>query len=148
MSIPKAQPVAKHELREIIENKKSGTILIEGPSACGKTYLLKKLRDTSPRQVRLLSYETVVDTMIENMKNHTYNPNAMADTFSSDVLCIEDIDFLKGKDHTQMEVAFLVNNISENNLVIITGINLKSRVPSLFSFLCDYSYYRYDRSNK
>ena len=37
MTRPKAQPVTKQELRDIIENKKSGIILLEGPSAIGKT---------------------------------------------------------------------------------------------------------------
>ena len=148
MNTPKATAVKKHELREIIENRNSGIILIEGPSACGKTYLLKKLRDTSPRQVRLVSYETISDTMTANMQDHRYDPQALADSFSSEVLCIEDIDFLRGKEHTQMEFAFLINNLSEHNLVILTGINLSARLPLLFSFLSDYSYYRYDRSAK
>ena len=146
MNTPKATSVSKQELRDIIENKKSGIILIEGPSACGKTYLLKKLRDTSPREVRLVSYETIADTMTANMIGHRYDPKALVESFSSEVLCIEDVDFLKGKEHTQMEFAFLANSLSENNLVILTGIRLSSRVPFLFSFLCDYSYYRYERS--
>lgn len=148
MDTPKATPVSKQELREIIENKKSGIILIEGPSACGKTYLLRKLRDTSPREVRLVSYETIADTMTANMLGHSYDPKALADSFSSEVLCIEDVDFLRDKEHTQMEFAFLANSLSENNLVILTGINLRARLPFLFNFLCDYSYYRYDRSKK
>ncbi len=143
---PKAQPVTKQELRDIIENKKSGIILLEGPSAIGKTYLLRKLRDTSPREVRLVSYETVVDTMTANMFQHRYDPRSVADSFSSEVLCIEDVDFLHGKEQTLTELAFLANRLSEDNLVIFTGIKLSERIPMLFNFLFDYSYYRYTRS--
>jgi len=146
MNRQKAQPVTKQELRDIIENSQSGIILIEGPSACGKTYLLRKLRDTSPREVRVVSYETVVDTMTANMSQHRYDPKALAESFSSEVLCIEDVDFLHGKEQTQTELAFLANRLSENNLVIFTGINLRERIPMLFTFLFDYSYYRYSRS--
>ena len=140
-----AQAVSKHELRDIIENQKNGIILIEGPSACGKTYLLRKLRDTSSRDIRVVSYETVVDTMKENMLHHRYDPNMLAENFSSEVLCIEDVDFLQGKDQTLTELAFLANRLSENNLVIFTGIKLRQRIPMLFNFLFDYSYYRYTR---
>ena len=148
MSALKAQPVTKYELRDIIENKKSGIILIEGPSACGKTYLLRKLRDTSPRDIRVVSYETVVDTMTSNMRCHRYDPGSIAENFSSEVLCIEDVDFLQGKDQTLTELAFLANRLSENNLVIFTGIKLRERIPMLFNFLFDYSYYRYTRIDK
>ena len=143
-----AQAVSKQELRDIIENQKNGIILIEGPSACGKTYLLRKLRDTSSRDIRVVSYETVVDTMTENMLHHRYDPNMLAENFSAEVLCIEDVDFLQGKDQTLTELAFLANRLSENNLVIFTGIKLRQRIPMLFNFLFDYSYYRYTRESK
>ncbi|MBQ8830785.1 MAG: hypothetical protein IJ017_04245 [Oscillospiraceae bacterium] len=146
MNTLKALPVSKQELRDIIENRKSGIILIEGPSACGKTYLLRQLRDTSPRDIRVVSYETVVDSMMANMMQHRYDPKTLAENFSSEVLCIEDVDFLHGKEQTLTELAFLANRLSENNLVIFTGIKLRERIPMLFNFLFDYSYYRYSRS--
>ena len=148
MNTASPQPVNKQELRDIIENRKSGIILIEGPSACGKTYLLRKLRDTSSREIRVVSYETIVDSMTENMRQHRYDPNSLAENFSSEVLCIEDVDFLQGKEHTLTELAFLANRLSENNLVIFTGIKLRQRIPMLFNFLFDYSYYRYSRSGE
>lgn len=134
----RAKYVTKDELTEIISAAENGVIFLEGPSACGKTHLLRELRDTTGKNVRILSYEDIVSKMTEQIHEEAYTINKFADELQCDILCIEDVDFLCGKSLTQKELALLALRLSEHSLVIFTGIKLQMRVPYILMNFPDF----------
>lgn len=134
----RAKYVTKDELTDIITATENGVIFLEGPSACGKTHLLKELHNATDRNVRILSYEDIISRMTEQISEKTYTTRKLADELQCDILCIEDVDFLCGKSSTQNELAALAFHLSEHSLVIFTGIKLQMRVPHILMHFPDF----------
>ena len=134
----KTVPVTKRELLKIIEETQTGVIFLEGPSASGKTHLLKEAQAASERTVKIISYETVAEAVIRDMTKRCYNTEQFAKSLSADIICIEDIDFLHGREQMQTELAYLANRLGENSLIIFTGIDMIRRVPGIFVKLHDF----------
>ena len=136
MTVPTPTFMTKTELCRIINDTKTGIFFLDGKSGIGKTHILKTLRNNSPKSVVLLSYDTVKDKLIDSIKN-----NIPIDFPSADIICIEDVDFLHGKEQTQVEFAHIAKRLSENALVIFTGISLLNRVPILMEHTQHFTYY-------
>ena len=137
-----AVPVTKQELSEILAETKYGIIYIEGPSACGKTYLLKQLRSSSDKEVRIYSYEKVVMEIMDCIISKDRNSHDYIANLKAPVVCVEDVDFLKGKEQTQLEFSMLAFKLSLEGLVIFTGIDLYERVPNIFKYMRNSHYYK------
>lgn len=134
----RAKYVTKDELTDIISATENGVIFLEGPSACGKTHLLKELHNVTGRNVRILSYEDIISRMTEQIEDSTHTLSTLANELQCDILCIEDVDFLCGRSITQQELALLAFRLSEHSLVIFTGIKLQMRVPHILMRFPDF----------
>ena len=77
-----------------------------GPSACGKSHLLHaifhKLEFEQVRVVLYLTAEVLVEAMISNFKAKDEIGEMIE---NSDVLIVDNVEYLKGKNATQEEIA-------------------------------------------
>ncbi len=70
----------------------------------------------------------------------------MDQRFACRILGFEDVDVsLAGKSATQKEIACILNRLSRNRKIIITGIQIDKRCSSLLRSLgaANYEYFRY-----
>lgn len=127
-----------NELLNFLKEKATGIVLLEGDSGCGKTSILKMLKEDSPKPVHIVSYETflqkyILPNIVNKLENHiTVNPIPDGCTYA-----IEDIDFLRGRLHTQLHLGALFNEKAADSLIILTGIRIPNRIPDLYRVLSD-----------
>lgn len=120
------------EVLQYFLGQKFGAVLLDGCSGCGKTTLLKKLREISSRPVYLFSYENVVDEILRAAWAKETCERYLLDISENNcVIGIEDVDYLRGKEATQVCLAEMVCNAAEKHLVIMTGNNVRSKAPIL-----------------
>lgn len=111
-----------------------GIVLLDGYSGCGKTTCIRKLKVTTSRSVFLFSYRDVVDEMLRT--------ECACDQYLLDIckenciICIEDVDYLSGKESTQEYLAKMIQIAAQKHLVILTGNDTQARTPVLCQ-MCD-----------
>ena len=119
----------------LLKNKK-GILFFEGPSGSGKSLLLADMLKVNGISKRF-SNEEFTELLIEKMRcSQSYNI-AIKETIKQlkcfKIIGIEDVDFQTRKPATLKCIAEIVNSLSEDKLIIFTGINMKSRVPELIN---------------
>lgn len=120
------------EVLQYILRQKNGVVLLDGYSGCGKTTILKELRETSSRPVYLFSYENVVDEILRAARAKETCEWLLLDISENNcVIGIEDVDYLRGKEATQACLAEMVCNAAEKHLIIMTGNDVWSKTPVL-----------------
>lgn len=132
---------ANHHLKNIkLERNASPTLtVLDAPSAYGKTYALHKFSEINKnKKIKILSCESVVDRLIECIQKQStaLRTNLLRNlSGNSDCIIIEDIDIvLAGKQTTQEEVAIAVMRAMDSNTsIVVTGINIKERVPYFYN---------------
>ncbi len=98
-------------------------LFIYGGVGLGKTHLIQaignKISDNpKKKKVKYISSEKFVSSIVQGIRNH--NIDAFKASLSSiDVLIIDDIQFLAGKDKTQEEFFHTFNSLYEKNKQII-----------------------------
>ena len=115
-------------LEHILKQDK-GIVLLDGYSGCGKTTCIRKLKATSSRSVFLFSYRDVVDTMLRT--KCTCDEYLLDICKENCVICIEDVDYLFGKDVTQEHLAKMLQTAAQKHLIILTGNDTQARIPVL-----------------
>ena len=117
-----------------ISSSGKGIIVFDGPTGSGKTWLLNKVlkkNDTARR----FSYESFVETYINEIKENksaVYVKKNMVEFLKAyEIVGVEEIDMLWGKEYTQEAIAEIINIVSESTLIIFTGISIEDRVPKL-----------------
>lgn len=110
-------------------------VLLEGPTGCGKTRLLRKLEQEDARQTLILSEERFVRSLLAECgaKEGEWPFHKLTERFG--IVCIEEADMMTGKEHTQEAAAQLISAAARQALVIVTGIRLRERVATLLSKL-------------
>ncbi len=98
-------------------------LFIYGGVGLGKTHLLQaagnKIVDDLPKKkVRYISCEKFISGIITSIKNKTIE-NFKSTLSSIDILVIDDVQFLSGKEKTQEEFFHLFNNLYEKNKQIV-----------------------------
>lgn len=117
---------------EYLLHKENGVVLLDGYSGCGKTTILKNLREASSRPVYLFSYENVVDEILRAARAKETCELYLLDISENNcVIGIEDVDYLRGKEATQACLAEMVCNAAEKHLVIMTGNDVWSKTSVL-----------------
>ena len=120
------------EVLQYLLQKKSGLVLLNGCSGCGKTMLLKRLKETTSRPVYIFSYESVVDEILRAARAKETCERYLLDISENNcVIGIEDVDYLRGKEATQACLAEMVCNAAEKHLVIMTGNDVWSKTSVL-----------------
>lgn len=126
------------ELVDKISSSGKGIIVFEGPTGSGKTWLLNKVLNKS-NTARRFSYESFVEIYINQIKENksaVYVKKSMLKFLNAhEIVGVEEIDMLWGKEYTQEAIAEIINIVSENTLVILTGIGIEERVPKLLKKL-------------
>jgi len=110
-------------------------ILLEGPTGCGKTRLLRKLEQEDARQMLILSEERFVRSLLAECgaKEGEWPFHKLTERFG--IVCIEEADMMCGKTATQESAAYYLGKAAENALMIITGIRLCERITVLIEQL-------------
>ena len=116
-------------LLEHLLTQTKGIILMDGPSGCGKTDCLKNLKSVSARQVHILSYRDVTDEMVRTEGNCKWHLRELGR--SNCIICIEDVDYLSGREATQALLAEMILAATERHLIILTGSMATKKVPIL-----------------
>ncbi len=123
----------ENEIIRKILAKPQGIFIIDGPSGCGKTRLAHKIANQTD-DVKIVSAEKVVIEIVKKAREGA-SIKSVIDLFKCKILCIEDVDFEKGKPCTQRAIANIANHIAEDAIVIFNGIHIEKRVPELVSHL-------------
>lgn len=130
--VPSREVLAPENIAQHLCYQINGIVLLDGYSGCGKTALLKKLRDTASRPVYLFSYENIVDKILQATQADTSCTHYLA-TISEEccIVGIEDVDYLRGREATQEYLAEMIQIAAKKHLVFLTGNNVLSKVPIL-----------------
>lgn len=124
----KSKTITDEALLETLkEIPKSSITVLDGPSGCGKTRLLKRLRQ-SGRVIDLYSSEDLKEHIMWRLRHF---PNLPGGLPGLDIIVVEDIDFLESAKSVQTEAAFLIERALDEKCVILTGIQIRDRVPTI-----------------
>lgn len=100
--------------------KKYSPVIIIGNSGTGKTHMLKALMNSlNDKKARILTSEEIFISIIEGIKNGANKSEWKNSLHEQTVLLIDDIDYLKNKDHTQEELLLVLK--SSNKPVVATS---------------------------
>lgn len=118
-------------LERISDSGSSGQVfLMEGPTGCGKSMMIRRLREQMPDQVVVFSSESIVDYC--DRKYIPWKPGHYAGDIPEDydIVCIEDVDFICGYQTTT--VSKLILDLADaGKTVVLNGINCRERVPEI-----------------
>ena len=115
-----------NQFKNMLITSNNQVVVMEGPTGCGKTMMLKEIQDSGERKVAILSADLIREHFICTItrKGHDAFPDAIE---GCDVICIENIDWTLRTKVAQMETAFLVNKLCEKALVVLNGIHCTER---------------------
>lgn len=136
--------LSARELEEGLFGMDSGVVVLDGMTACGKTRLLKSLRCRRGGAMAVVSYEDVTVEYVRLLNKHggDSKERMVALLGAYPALAVEDVDFLRGKPFTQMDVGDILRAVSGNSLVILTGFRIRESVPELLERLPGARYYQ------
>lgn len=109
---------------------------LDGPSGCGKSTLLRELEASGDRRLEKLTVEEFRELIMERLHFAPHRSRILSGAY---IIAIEDIDFLGAAKSLQYEAAFLIERTIQEHPVIITGIQLRKRVPILMRALKRYN---------
>lgn len=130
-----AQTMNPDDLLQYFMKQDSKIILLDGYSGCGKTTILKQLMPAASCPVLMFSYRDIVDEMLRTECNCDQYLHDMHSKPS--IICIEDVDYLSGKDVTQEYLAQMILIAARKHTVILTGNSVQKKLPVLCK-LCDW----------
>lgn len=131
------QTFTDEELIARLSASAPGIVLLQGPTGCGKTRLLRALCSTMNVQDAILTKEQVVDTVLDTIIYR--KPDLVKKTEGMPLVCLDDIDLVRGRDSTQEELNVLLRRISTRSLVILSGIDCTERISAMTQ-LCQTQY--------
>lgn len=111
-------------------------LFIYGGVGLGKTHLIQAIGnkindDPKKKKVKYISSEKFVSSIISGIRNHNID-TFKASLSSIDVLIIDDIQFLAGKDKTQEEFFHTFNSLYEKNKqIVLSSDRPPNAIPEL-----------------
>lgn len=118
-----------NELLQYLMPQSRNIILLDGYSGCGKTTILKQLMPVAFCPVLMFSYRDIVDEMLRTECNCDQYLHDLHGKTS--IICIEDVDYLSGKDATQANLAQMILIAVRKHTVILTGNSAQQKLPVL-----------------
>lgn len=136
---------SNEELLWYILGKSAGNIFLDAPSMEGKSKLVKSVKEYS-YSTFIMTGEHFYDFIISNCVGGTSKFNTLNNIKTHKYICIEDLDFLGGRPNTEKEMAQIINELSKTSVLIITGIELKKRLETMFDNISNYDYIKKENS--
>ena len=128
----------KSLLISYLNSRKKGIFVFSGPSGSGKSLLLHTIIGSNDKSKKL-SDEAITGMLIKEIKESDTMDNSMERVIRSlkgfEIISIEDIDLLEGKQYTLKTIAQIANTLAEETLFIFTGTDIENRVPELIDNL-------------
>lgn len=118
-----------NELLQYLMPQSRNIILLDGYSGCGKPTILKQLLPAAFCPVLMFSYRDIVDEMLRTECNCDQYLHDLHGKTS--IICIEDVDYLSGKDATQANLAQMILIAVRKHTVILTGNSAQQKLPVL-----------------
>lgn len=147
-----SKPLGVYSNRQLIEavlSARSRVIVLDGPSWCGKTFLLHELQRDGGQ---IIPFYRVVERLVDNLRKEDYSRQSfimelMREGADHPIVCFDDIDLiLMGKPETQIEIALLINTLADKRKIVLAGIEIADRCKNLMKYIsyhCYCDYYRY-----
>lgn len=112
-------------------------ILIQGPTGCGKTTLIKRVIDASSRETAYYTVDQLVSaySLDDFVWNGYQSREEFWARFCAPILIIDDADLLSNHVFCKTGVAFRLRQAIKKSLVILIGIDISRRVPDLWDRL-------------
>jgi uridine kinase len=129
-------PICDSELIKKITLPKTGIIVIEGPSGCGKTDLIKQAAKLFCNMERVGDYRVLVG--MDGFSTSTNFP----------IFHLDNADIMGGMVATEQYIGENLKALAQSRRVIVSGIELSKRTPTLLETLGDYEYYRFAGEQK
>ena len=111
-------------------------LFLYGGVGLGKTHLLqaignKIIKDSSDKKVKYIPAERFIAGIVNSIRNHNIE-SFKSEHQKIDVLIIDDIQFLAGKEKTQEEFFHLFNSLYEKDKqIVLSSDRLPKAIPSL-----------------
>lgn len=135
--VGRSNQLAVHAADEVIAapGVRYNPLLIAGPSGVGKTHLLHAIGNAiaaaSGATVACVHAQALVDELIAAIQQGTVE-RWRARYRSADVLIIDDVQFLAGKERTQDEFFFVFNALVEDGRqIVLSSDRLPAEIPDL-----------------
>ncbi len=125
------------ELYQYLLESQSRIFILSGKSGCGKTSIIRRLKAESGRTVNSVNHLFITNYICRQRTDEPVSQEEFDDKINSDFFCVEDVDFLAGMVSMQEVFGELMKEISTGRKIIITGIELRRRVPELLETLGD-----------
>ena len=121
-----------------------GLVFLSAPTNGGKSTIIKEITKRKEKAIAISS-EQLTDAIIQKLKED--KTDLLTDYAQHRCICVEDLDWYKGREYTQYEFAAVLSQFAESALVIVTGVDLKERLAKMFSRLNQYAYFEKKDAN-
>ena len=110
--------------------------LIDGDTFTGKTTYMRRFIANHPSKVSCYMTDEKWMEMLIDCANESGSDEQCVELLASkflhfDVLCIDNIDFLRGKTATQMLSAHTILKLNKNCDILLAGIDLRQRIKTM-----------------
>jgi len=117
------------ELKNFLRSAGHMVVLLDGPTGCGKTMIMKSLAAEESANVGFMSSQILSLSIIDKIL-HKWDI-AKSEYAAYSTLCIEDVDISLHTPSSQTSAAYTVMRACEKQLVVLTGIKCEERIPVL-----------------
>lgn len=134
---------SNEHIKSCLYGKRAGVVVLAAPSGSGKTEMVQTLRAEMSDSV-IFTGEQMYESLIEQCRNGGDASHVYKDLIDYRCVFIEDLDFYGGRPTTETVLADSLNALSQRTLVVITGVDIKSRMPYFLNRLVGCDYFTYD----
>ena len=121
-----------------------GLVFLSAPTNGGKTTIIKEITKRKEKTIAISS-EQLTEAILQKLKED--KTDLLTDYAQHRCICVEDLDWYKGREYMQYEFAAVLSQFAERALVIVTGVDLKERLAKMFSRLNQYTYFEKKDAN-
>ncbi len=134
-----------YDIGQWINNWSKGLLLV----SCSSREMCARLLDfigSSKKRTVFLSREAFIRLLMEKItKKQSKDFDFL---FQYDFVCISDLDAITGRTETEKEMAKTLTELSKERVVIVTGTNLRNKLPTMVSNLELYDTLQWDRKTE